>query len=299
MPDIIIIGHFSIDTIIINNTQWKALGGVPAYSQIIPKIRGNGGIVSIVGEDFPENWFKTIKNSGMDIQGIRIKGKHTTSFTNIYDDKGNRRQIVTYVAPKIIFEDFPNNYYNAKWIHIGPILNEIDKNTIFQLEKMGYKISIDPQGFLRKRLEDGRIIPSKWIDAEEILKKIYLLKCDEKEIQKLTGISDIIEAAKSVLRIGPKMVIITRSERGSIIFSHKEFIKIPAFKPDKIVDATGAGDTYMMGFIVDYLKTNDICHAGLFASAAASFNLETKGPTNFPTRDMIEKRMQVGKRINN
>ncbi len=298
MVNIVIIGHFSIDTIIIDNEKWQALGGVPAYSQVIPKLGETVGVVSIVGTDFPDAFWKSLRASGIDLRGIHVKGEHSTSFTNIYDKEGNRIQIVEHVAQKIELQDIPEEYQNAKWIHIGPILNEIDTKTILQLERNGFTISIDPQGFLRKRLNDGRIVPQKWKDANRVLERIFLLKCDEREIVELTGTEDIGTAAKAIIDLGTRVVIVTRSERGSIIFTNNKEYKIPAYLPEKIVDTTGAGDTYMMGFIVEFLKTKSIKKAGHFASAVASYNIETKGPTGFPSRKSVKKRMQTGKWIN-
>ena len=152
----------------------------------------------------------------------------------------------------------------------------------------------DPQGLLRKIDQDKRIFHEKTEGIETALGVCDIVKPNELEGKVLTGIDcreDPYEAARIIKSWGPRLVIITLAELGSIIYDGKEFIDIPPYEVD-LVDATGAGDTYMAGFTFEYLKTGDLRKAGCFASGTSSIMIENVGPEFLLTEKAVRERQE-------
>jgi sugar/nucleoside kinase (ribokinase family) len=95
-----------------------------------------------------------------------------------------------------------------------------------------------------------------------------------------------------LLASGVGIVVLTKDRGGSVVYTGDERIDVPLVFADKVVDTTGSGDTYMIGFLVEYGRTQDLWRAGIFAATCASFNLESIGPYDMPSRVQVEDRME-------
>ena len=178
---------------------------------------------------------------------------------------------------------------------VGPILGEVSFELIKEIRRNfdGF-FFCDPQGLLRDTDETGRIIHEKPKGIEEALSAFDVVKPNELEAKILTGIDcrqNPHGAAKIIRSWGPKIVIVTLAELGSVIYDGRKFIDIPPFGVD-LVDATGAGDTYMAGFTYEYLKTKDLWTAGCFASSVSSIMIEQVGPDFIMTENEIRRRQE-------
>ena len=188
---------------------------------------------------------------------------------------------------------------------LSPICNEIHFEFVRLLNaRVEGIIGLDVQGFIRSFDSEGHLSER---DSQESIDLVYRIidELDERLIFKasvyeakiITGKSDPKKSIHELCR-NDAIIIITLGEDGSLILqkNHK-LIEIPAFKPDQILDETGAGDAYMASFLLEYSdpEKRDLCHAGIVASAAVSFLLEEKGPHGVKPRKTVDKRIKEKK----
>lgn len=148
-----------------------------------------------------------------------------------------------------------------------------------------------PQGFLRT-VQGDRVIPKEWTNRTAVLEYVDILKLDEDELRSAVGTSTEIDAGGKILNEGPEIVIVTRDRRGSTIYTQDGRIDIPLVLADQLIDTTGSGDTYAIGFLIEYTRNDNLRQTGVFGASCASFNLETMGPYEMPTREQVESRMK-------
>ncbi|MFW9795122.1 MAG: PfkB family carbohydrate kinase [Candidatus Thorarchaeota archaeon] len=293
--EIIIVGHLSRDLIVTPETRREVLGGGPAYAMIAPAIGAFGaGIITKVGKDFDREYQKTLVSSGLDLSGFAVEGDCTTRFINEYDEHGTRIQRVEALAPTIHSTDFGDEHYSAKIVHFSPLTpDEIDPACYEHARVEGALTSLDVQGYLRKISDDGVVSPRNWHTYDQILKKVDVVKFHDSEL-KLTDTSESeLSAVSHILELGPIIVIVTKDHRGSTIYTRNSQVDIPLVLSKTQVDSTGCGDTYSIGFLMEYMRSADVSRAGLFAATCSSFNAETFGPYGMPDRVRVENRMRA------
>jgi sugar/nucleoside kinase (ribokinase family) len=120
------------------------------------------------------------------------------------------------------------------------------------------------------------------------------LKMNANELYYLTG-KTTLNSAMELLKLGPKIVVLTMGEGGSYVFYEKKYMKVPVYKT-KMVDKSGVGDVYLAAFAIKYLETRDIVDAAYFAAAAASLSIEKVG-VFLPNRSKIDKRYKTLREI--
>ncbi len=290
--DIVVVGHLSRDLLVTPETTREALGGGTAYAMLAPSLGvSKCGIVSCVGSDFNEEYMRALVKSGLDLTGVSRDGQHTTRFINQYDSTGVRTQRVEAIAAPIKKNALLERHLQSRVIHFCPLIGEIDISCIKAAKEAGALVSLDPQGFLRT-VQGDRVVPKEWTDRAAVLEHIDILKLDEDELQSAMGTATEIDAVGKILDEGPDIVIVTRNRRGSTIYTQGNKIDIPPVLADQVVDDTGSGDTYAIGFLVEYARNENLRQAGVFGACCASFNLETMGPYEMPTREQVVTRMK-------
>jgi len=261
-----------------------------ALSKLGQKVR----LIGAIGDDFKEIFSEQF--NALKIETIMHDSVETGGFSLIYyDDFGNRTLDLLGRAGNINRLD-PKDYSDSKAVLIGPILGEISFETIKTIRKNfdGF-LFCDPQGLLRGADENGRIYHEKFEGTEETLSLFDVVKPNELEAEILTGIDarkDPYQAAGIIKEFGPKIVIVTLAELGSVIYDGKKYLDIPPYKT-RLVDATGAGDTYMAGFTFEYLKTGDLKKSGCFASAVSSIMIEHTGPDFSMDETEVRRRQAI------
>ncbi len=290
--DIVVVGHLSRDLLVTPETTREALGGGTAYAMLAPSLgMSSCGIVSCVGDDFEQTYMRALVKSGLDMTGVCRDGPHTTRFINQYDSTGVRTQRVEAIAAPIKKNALLERHLQSRVIHFCPLIGEIDVPCIKAAKEAGALVSLDPQGFLRT-VQGDCVVPKEWTDRAAVLEHVDVLKLDEDELQSAVGTATEIDAVGKILNEGPEIVIVTRDRRGSTIYTQEDKIDIPLILADQLVDTTGSGDTYAIGFLVEYARNENLRQAGVFGATCASFNLETMGPHEMPTRERVESRMK-------
>ncbi len=290
--DLTVVGHLSRDLVITPTFRREVLGGGPAYAMLGPAVGTSGtAVVTKVGLDFEEEYTRALRSSGLDLSGMTIEGPHTTRFVNEYDASGRRLQRLEAVAPPVRPTDLTDRHLSASCVHFCPITaHEVSVTCLRRARRSGALVSLDVQGFVRTA--HGRsVVYGQWPHREEYLPLVDVVKADEDELLLSTGCGSESGAVEYLLSLGPSIIVVTRERRGSTLFTADERLDIPAVPPRRVVDATGCGDTYMVGLLVEYSMTHDLWRAALFGATCASFNLETVGPYVVPSRDDVEQRM--------
>jgi sugar/nucleoside kinase (ribokinase family) len=170
-------------------------------------------------------------------------------------------------------------------------LNEVHPSCIEAARSFGALVSLDVQGYTRK-LEGDLIKPQNWKEASYILRHVDVVKCNNDELDMIFGMDSDLSAVTHVLSLGPRIVVVTKDQAGSTIYTRNSQIEVPLVLANKMVDTTGCGDVFTISFLLEYMRTGDVKRAGFFGATCASFNVESIGPYNFPSRDDVEKRMQ-------
>ena len=205
-----------------------------------------------------------------------IPSKKTVYFENSYGiNQNNRTQRVLAKADPFTVEKI--QHIEAKIFHLGSLLSDdFSLDVIKYLSKKGI-LSVDAQGYLRE-VRGENVYPIDWCEKKEALKYVHILKVNEHEAKVLTGLDDYQVAARQLAEWGVKEVLLTLGSEGSIIYAENSFYYIPAYPPKEVVDATGCGDTYMLGYL--YMRNKGVSYeeAGCFAAALSTVKLEKSGP---------------------
>ncbi len=277
------------------NSTGRVLSGCSTNAALaLSKMGERTRLVGAVGDDYKDRFVREISVHGIEYR--IIPSKESGGFSLIYyDNYGNRSLDLLGRAANIEPID-PGWFDDAKAVLIGPILGEISFEAIRQIRReFDGLLFCDPQGLLRGADADGRIYHERVEGIEEAIGMFDIVKPNELEGQILTGIDcrdNPYRAAEIIHGWGPKVVIVTLAELGSVIYDGNSFIDIPPYTID-LLDSTGAGDTYMAGFTFEYLKTNgDLYRSGCYASCTSSVMIENTGP-DFPMSEaMIRERQE-------
>ncbi len=276
MFDICSIGHITRDKIVTpENTVYMA-GGTSFYmtygmSHLPRKVSYQ--LVTKVGEESKDDLDK-IRSLGFDT--VCYPSRHTVFFENIYGkDSNDRKQRVRSKADAFTVDDVKP--LEAKVFHLGSLLaDDFSPEVVETLAEKG-TVSIDAQGYLREVVGE-EVKPVEWKDMKRVLRSTGILKLNESEMQTIVGSSDPYEVGKTLAAYGVGEVVITLGSYGSVIYAGGKAYDIPAYKPKKLVDATGCGDTYSTGYLWCRAQDMSIEESGRFAAAMCSLKLEHSGP---------------------
>lgn len=278
MSSVTLIGPVAKDIIIKNDYRYKSIGGAVFYqSYVFSSLAINCKALITISKDDEE----LLQEFPDDIELIPFYVNETINFQNIYPDDDPNHRIQKACVPDNPIKNVSDRIKTSDILLLGPLCPyDIPLKTIKELSKLDIPIYLGAQGYL-KHLIDNKVILKPWKSYKQHLKYIDILFLDENEAAIILEQKHPLNGTAEILTsFGPREVIITCGSRGSLIYSKEldKSYKIPAFKPAKIVDPTGLGDTYMAAYASCKFKTEDPMECGRFAAAAASIKLENKGP---------------------
>ncbi len=293
MFDIVSVGHFSIDSIFLPDRPrpFVVLGGSVVYvSFAARRLDARVAVISKVGSDFPSAYLWWLRQEVVDTSGVaKVENAKTTRFELKYNnDLSDRSLLLKSKAPPITVEDLPNSL-KAKAIHIAPIAGEISYEVAEKLKSCADILSLDPQGLVRNFDADGNVTLGPLTD-KRILGLVNIYKSSLTEIEAVTGQSNLDSAIKAIHDYGVEAVIVTLGMNGAVFSVEGKVYNIPAFKPEKVIDPTGAGDAFIGGFLVEYINDANYLRCACVGSAAASLAIEALGPTFSGSKAEIYRR---------
>ena len=256
--------------------------------------------VSIIGYDFPKEEMEELKKRGVVLEGVElVADKKSFFWSGRYHEDMNTRD--TLITDLNVLEDFkpqiPDSYQDAEFLMLGNLAPATQISVIKQMKKRPKLIVMDTMNFWMEIA-----MP----DLEEVLKQVDLLMVNDAEARQLTGQFSLVKAAKTIMAMGPKYLIIKKGEHGALLFHGDNVFFAPALPLEDVFDPTGAGDTFAGGFIGHLAKTGDISfenmkRAIIVGSAMASFCVEKFGATRLKeiTKEDIDRRIQQFKDLVN
>ena len=276
MNDICCIGHITLDKIITPKQTVYMPGGTSYYfSHGICHLKDHAHyklVTSLASSEYQS--VNELRAKGINVEVI--PSRYTVYFENKYgENQNNRTQRVLAKADPFTVEKL--KHLEARFFHLGSLLSDDFPLEVIKFMSSKGILSVDAQGYLRE-VRGEKVYPVDWEEKREALKYIDILKVNEHEAAVLTGSSDYDEAVHLLHEWGVKEVLLTLGSEGSLIYAENKLYRIPAYPPKEVVDATGCGDTYMLGYLYMRNKGASYAEAGTFAAALSTIKLEKSGP---------------------
>lgn len=279
MNKLLIVGTVAFDAI---ETPFgktdKIIGGSAPYIALsASKFNVQSAIISIVGDDFPEENLKFFQSNNINTSAIEIiSGGKTFFWSGRYHKDMNTRDTIT--TDLNVLEKFnpiiPEEYKKTSVVVLGNLAPASQSEVISQLLNPEALIVLDTMNFWMDNAMDELL---------KVLKKVDVITINEEEARQLTGENSVVLAARKIYKMGPRFVVIKKGEHGVLLFNDENIFSAPAFPLEKVFDPTGAGDTFAGGFAGFLTKTNDFSFenmklAVIYGSAMASFSVQKFGP---------------------
>ena len=255
----------------------KILGGAATYiglsaSHFVPKSH----LVSVVGGDFPQEHMDLLASKGVDLSGLQVKKDEKTFFWSgkYHLDMNSRDTVDTQLNVLADFDPVvPQEFMHCTYLMLGNLVPAVQKRVLAQLPQRPKLIVLDTMNFWMENA-----LP----DLLEAIKEVDVLTINDEEARLLSGELNLVKAARKIRTLGPKTLIIKKGEHGALLFQGDRMFYCPALPLEDVFDPTGAGDTFVGGFIGYLAKTDDISfenmrRAIVHGSAMASFCVEKFG----------------------
>ncbi|MEE9280813.1 MAG: PfkB family carbohydrate kinase [Myxococcota bacterium] len=274
--DVCCVGHVCRDTIRIGDRTAEGPGGTTYYLPLALRRLGRrvAAITKLAKADEGE-LLSELRAAGVEVS--QLESAATTAFENEYApaDPDRRVQRASAVASPFTREDL--GQLRARVYHLGPLTNRDMGPGFLEAVATRGEVSLDAQGLLR-RVQGGEIRPCPWPQLERGLAAIAVLKASGEEAELLVGEGDAERAARLLVKLGPREVVVTLGSQGSVVACREEVWHVPAVPAGAVVDPTGCGDTYMAAYLHRRLAGDDPGGAGRFAAAVAALALRSFGP---------------------
>ena len=289
MSKLIIVGAVAFDAI---ETPFgktdKILGGPATFIGLAAsQFEVDSAIVSIVGGDFPNEYLDMFKNRGIDISSLEVVQNEKTFFWSgkYHNDMNTRDTLATELN---VLADFnpvvPEKYKNSKVLMLGNLQPSVQSSVIEQMSEKPDLVILDTMNFwMDTALED----------LKKVIRKVDVITINDEEARQLTSEYSLVIAAKKIMGMGPKYVVIKKGEHGALLFFENEIFYAPALPLKAVFDPTGAGDTFAGGFSGFLAQTEDFSFdnlkkAVIYGSALASFCVEKFGTERMLNLDKKE-----------
>ncbi len=294
---LLVVGSIAYDTV---ETPFgkveDSLGGSALYFSAAASLFGPVNVVGVVGSDFDASKISFLKKRGVDLEGLYMESGKTFRWGGrYYEDMNKRETLFTYLN---VFERFqpriPEHYRQSEYVFLANIDPELQLQVLDQIEKPKLVV-LDTMNFW---------ISGKRSELEKVLKRCDIIILNDEEAREITSEANLIKATRRILDYGPKSVIVKKGEHGAMLYHNGHFFFAPAFPLEKVIDPTGAGDSFAGGFMGYIAKTDKTDFATLkkaviYGSTIASFNVEDFSFNRLKTITMeeIEERVKAFKEL--
>ncbi len=299
MSKLLIVGTVAFDAI---ETPFgktdKILGGAGTYIGFsAAQFDIESAIVSVVGEDFPQEYLDLMTERNIDISGIEVvKGGKTFFWSGKYHNDLNSRD--TLDTQLNVLADFqpvvPENFKSPDIVMLGNLHPLVQLSVLEQLERPKLVV-LDTMNFW---------MDNTWDDLMKVIAKVDALTINDEEARQLTNEFSLVRAARKISEMGPKFVVIKKGEHGALLFHNEQIFFAPALPLEEVFDPTGAGDTFAGGFTGYLAHTGDISfenmkNAVIYGSNLASFCVEKFGTERMKglTKEEVHQRLEEFKAL--
>jgi sugar/nucleoside kinase (ribokinase family) len=287
---LLVVGSTAFDTVETpHGTATDCLGGSSTYFSLAARLFTQVRLVSVVGTDFPAQHRKLLEERGIDLGGVETKPGKTFRWHGRYSSDMNSRE--TLDVQLNTFGDFrpkvPAGFRNTPFLFLANGSPATQRSVLDQMELPRFCVA-DTMDLWIEHEKDGLL---------ELLRRIDGLIVNDSEVKQLTGKTNLIQAGRACLALGPKLVIVKKGEHGCFVFSNFFHYALPAYPTEVVVDPTGAGDSFAGGFM-GYLATSDTIslwnmkRAVAYGTVTASITVEGFGVESLANADRakVERR---------
>jgi sugar/nucleoside kinase (ribokinase family) len=271
---LLVVGSVALDSVETPFGKVKdALGGSAVYISVAASyFTAPVKVVGVVGGDFPKAHIEFLKERNVDLDGLQIvqAGKTFRWSGRYHYDLNSRDTLLTQLN---VFEKFdpviPEAFQKSSYVCLGNIDPVLQRKVLAQIKKPRLVVG-DTMNYW---------IETKPSELRETLKVLDVLVVNESEARLLTKEPNLIKAAKRIIKMGPRVVILKKGEHGALLVTEETIFSAPAYPLENLYDPTGAGDSFAGGFVGWLAKTDDISpenlkRAVIYGSAMASFCVE-------------------------
>jgi len=289
---VLVVGSTALDSIKTPKAENpKLLGGSASHAAVAASFFAPTKLVGVVGHDFPKRYLKLYEKHGLDLEGLQIQEGKTFHWSGEYEVNMNNRQ--TLETELGVFEHFtphlPEKHKNTPFVLLANIAPALQHHVLDQIQKPEFVVADTMDLWLNIALDD----------LLTLLKRVDLFVLNDSEAHQLTGEDNVFAALKKLHKMGPRYVIIKKGSHGSILSGPGGHFICPAYPLHKVVDPTGAGDSFVGGLIGYLAKAKggvekNLRKAMVYGSVTASFCCEGFGlkKTTAATREKINARVK-------
>jgi sugar/nucleoside kinase (ribokinase family) len=286
MSSILVVGTVAFDSIETpSGSAERVLGGSAAYFGMGASFFAPVRIVGVIGRDFPEEYLELFRRRGIDLEGLKRASGDTFHWRGRYHEDLNVRDTIELHLNVLsgFVPELPEAYRDAEYVFLGNIDPEMQLEVLRQLRCLRLVACDTMDHWINTSLASLR----------NVLAKIEMLVVNDSEARLLSGESNIVRAARAILKMGPKTVLIKRGEYGVLQFSDSSIFAVPAYPLEEVFDPTGAGDSFAGGLFGHLARTGDATGRGLrraivYGSVVASFTVEDFGVNRLSALSMEE-----------
>lgn len=283
MGKLLIVGSVAFDAI---ETPFgktgKILGGAaPFIGLAASQFKVKSAIVSVVGDDFPQEYLDLLTDRNIDISGIEVvKGGKTFYWEGRYhNDLNSRDTLVTELNTLGTFSPVvPENFKNADVVMLGNLHPNTQMSVINQMEERPKLIVLDTMNFW---------MDNTWDELMEVIEQIDVITINDEEARQMTKEYSLVKAAAKIQEMGPKYVVIKKGEHGALLFHKENIFFAPALPLEEVFDPTGAGDTFAGGFSGYLAETGNISFGNMKNAIIQGSNLASFCVERFGTERMV------------
>ena len=273
MPShILVVGSLAYDDV---NTPYDSrqdvLGGAASYFSLAACLYAPVRLMGVVGDDFRESDLERLRSKGIDLAGVEHAKGRSFRWLGKYDhDLATAETINTELG---VFGDWeptvPPAFADSEFVFLANILPEIQRRMLEQVRKPK-AIALDTMNYWIERRRDA---------LTDVMKRVDIVTMNEAEARQFCGTHNVLKAARQILALGPRAVVIKRAEYGALLLTADRIFWTPAFPLEEVRDPTGAGDAFAGGLLGHLARTGTLddrtlCRAVLHGTVCASFAVE-------------------------
>jgi len=296
---LLVVGSVAFDTLHLpTGSHPKVLGGSATFASLAASHFAPVHLIGVVGRDWPAGATAMLKKHRIDTEGLEVDASGDTfHWEGRYSaDLSSRESLATDLnvfarfSPKI-----PARFRQSHWVMLGNIHPALQLDVLEQIEHKPRLVVADTMNF--------------WIVGErprllKTLARVDVLLINDEEARQLAGEHNLVRAARSLMKMGPRIVIVKKGEHGALLFEGEDVFSAPAYPTMDVCDPTGAGDTFAGGFIGYIASRGDarqpaLRRAVVFGSALASFCVEGVGTGRLEsvTHNEIAQRVKLFRQL--
>ena len=273
MAELLVVGSVALDSV---ETPFgkvqEVLGGSATFFSYAASFLTQVRLVATVGQDFPDEHVKLLRDRGVDVRGLRVASGKTFRWTGAYGyDLSEAKTLDTQLN---VFADFrpelDDTQARTPYLFLANIDPELQLAVVKQMRTRPKLVALDTMNFWIKGKREALL---------RVVREVDVVTLNDGEARQLAEEANLVKAARKIAALGPRTVVIKRGEYGALLLDDGAFFVVPAYPLESVFDPTGAGDTFAGGFM-GYLAFRDRTDAAtmrramVYGSVMASFTVE-------------------------